>query len=65
MSPRFNIGEQTAFQPASRSLPEIHRDEIVRQTLEEAALRLLALHGNRTYCRAFEISAQLLRKMKP
>lgn len=65
MAPRFNIGQQSAFQPSRRSLPEIDRDEIVRQTLEEAAKRLMGLHGNPTYRRAFEISAQLLRKMKP
>jgi hypothetical protein len=65
MSRSFNIGEQHAFRPPQRSLPEIDRDEIVRQTLEEAAKRLTGLHGNTTYRRAFEISAQLLRKMKP
>jgi hypothetical protein len=65
MAPKFNIGQQPAYRPTPRSLHEIDRDEIVRQTLEEAAKRLIGLHGNSTYRRAFEISAQLLRKMKP
>jgi hypothetical protein len=65
MSREFDIGEQKAFRPAPRSFTEIDRDEIVRQTLDEVARRLGALGGNATYRRAFEISANLARAMKP
>jgi hypothetical protein len=65
MSREFDIGLQQPFVPPRRSFTEIDRDEIVRQTLEEAAKRLQALQGNATYRRAFDISAKLLRVMKP
>jgi len=65
MSREFDIGQQMPFVPPRRSFTEIDRDEIVRQTLEEAAKRLEALRGNATYRRAFDISAKLLRVMKP
>lgn len=65
MSRAFDIGEQPKFTPPPRTFTERDRDEIVRQTLEEAAKRLEALQGNATYRRAFDISAKLLRVMKP
>jgi hypothetical protein len=65
MSRQFDIGVQQVFVASSRSLGEIDRDEIVRQTLEEGARRLEVLHGNSTYRRAFGIAAKLLRTIKP
>jgi hypothetical protein len=65
MSRAFDIGDQKPFLPPRRSFTEIDRDEIVRQTLDEAMRRLHSLHGNPTYRRAFEISAKVLQRMKP
>lgn len=65
MAKQFDIGEQAPFIPPRRSFTEIDRDEIVRQTLDEAAKRLRALHGNPTYRRAFDLSAKVLQRMKP
>lgn len=59
------IEPQAKIQPPPRSYAEIDRDEIVRQALEEAAKRLERRDGNATYRRAWEISAALLRAMKP
>lgn len=65
MSRQFDIGVQAPFQPPRRSFTEIDRDEIVRQTLDEAVGRLSDLGGNYTYQRAFEIAARVLKAMKP
>jgi hypothetical protein len=46
-------------------MTEMERLELVRQTLEEAARRIQAIHGNPTYRRAWEIAAQKIRLMKP
>lgn len=65
MSKQFNIGMQPKFYPPRRSFTEIDRDELVRQTLDEAIGRLADLGGNYTYQRAFEIAARVLKAMKP
>lgn len=65
MSRSVDIGTAEPFIPPRRSFTEMDRDEIVRQTLEEAAKRLQSINGNPTYKRAWEIAAQKLRLMKP
>jgi hypothetical protein len=65
MSRSVNIGIVLPFIPPRRSFTEIDRDEIVRQTLEEAARQIQAISGNPTYKRAWDIAAQKLRLMKP
>lgn len=65
MAKQFNIGDQAPFIPPRRGFTEMERDEIVRQTLDEAVSRLQSLGGNPTYRRAFEISTKVLLRMKP
>lgn len=51
--------------PPRRSYSELERDEIVRQTLEEAARRIEGRQGNAVYKSAWRTAAVLLRAMKP
>lgn len=57
--------EQTPFTPLRRSLSEIDRDEIVRQTLREIEARMGAVNVNHTYRAAFKVVVKILRGMKP
>jgi hypothetical protein len=57
--------EQTPFTPPRRSLTEIDRDEIVRQTLREIEERMSAVNVNKTYAMAFKVVIKILRGMKP
>ena len=57
--------EQTPFKPPRRSLTEIDRDELVRQTLTELEERINAIHVNPTYRAAFRVVIKILRGMKP
>ncbi len=53
------------FQPFTRTLPEIERDDLVRQTLEQAAHQLESQDANPTYRMAWRAGAKILRAMKP
>lgn len=57
--------EQTPFAPLRRSLSEIDRDEIVRQTLVEIESRMMALNVNSLYRQAFKVVIKIIRGMKP
>lgn len=57
--------EQTPFTPLRRSLTEIDRDEIVRQTLREIEERMKAVSVNKTYGQAFKVVVKILHGMKP
>ena len=57
--------EQTPYLPPRRSLTEIDRDEIVRQTLREIEIRMNAVNVNKTYAQAFKVVVKILRGMKP
>jgi hypothetical protein len=57
--------EQSPFTPPRRSLTEIDRDEIVRQTLREIEDRMSAVNVNKTYAMAFKVVIKILRGMKP
>lgn len=57
--------EQTPFTPPRRSLTEIDRDELVRQTLKEVEARMNALVVNNTYRGAFKVVSKILRGMRP
>lgn len=59
------IEPQAPIIPPRRSLTEIDRDEIVRQTLEEAAKRLEGRSGNKIYQMAWRKAGLLIRAMKP
>lgn len=61
----MRIAIQDPIQPPRRSYAEIDRDEIVRQTLDEAAQRIEALHGNSSYRTAWRRAVMMLRAMKP
>ena len=65
MSRPIVIEPQTPIIPPRRSYSDIDRDEIVRQTLEEAAKRIEQRQGNAVYRSAWKIAAMLLRRMKP
>lgn len=53
------------FLPITRTLPEIERDDLVRQTLEQGALQLEGQDANPTYRMAWRAAAKILRAMKP
>ena len=53
------------FLPITRTLPEIERDDLVRQTLEQGAIELEKQGGNPTYRMAWRAAAKILRQMKP
>jgi hypothetical protein len=57
--------EQAPFTPPRRSLTEIDRDELVRQTLKEVEARMNALVVNNTYRGAFKVVSKILRGMRP
>lgn len=57
--------EQTPYHPPRRSLTEIDRDELVRQTLTELESRLGAVHVNNAYRAAFKVVVKIMRGMKP
>lgn len=57
--------ELTPFTPPRRSLTEIDRDEIVRQTLKEIEARMAAVNVNHTYRAAFKVVQRILHGMKP
>lgn len=57
--------EQTPFDPPRRSLTELDRDELVRQTLREVETRLGAVSVNHTYRQAFKVVVKILHGMKP
>lgn len=57
--------EQTPFQPPRRSLTELDRDELVRQTLREIEERMESMSVNPTYRQAFKVVVKILRGMKP
>ena len=65
MSRPVVIEPQTPIIPPPRSYSEIDRDEIVRQTLEEAAKRIERYGGNNIYRTAWRKAALILRAMKP
>jgi hypothetical protein len=44
---------------------QLTREEIQRQTLEAAALRLETQQGNAVYMAAWKAAARILRMMKP
>jgi hypothetical protein len=51
--------------PPVRALSDIERDDIVRQTLEQAAARVEGHNGNPTYRLAWKVAARIIRGMKP
>jgi hypothetical protein len=53
------------FLPITRTLPEIERNDLVRQTLEQAAYQLETQDANPTYRMAWRAAAKILRQMKP
>ncbi len=57
--------EQSAFRAAPRSFTEIDRDEIIRQTIDEAERRLSAMTVNTLYRQAFKLAIRVLRGMRP
>lgn len=57
--------EQTPYVPPRRTLTEIDRDEIVRQTLREIEDRMKSVSVNKTYGQAFKVVIKILRGMKP
>lgn len=57
--------ELAPFTPPRRSLTEIDRDEIVRQTLREIEERMSAVSVNKTYSQAFKVVVKILHGMKP
>lgn len=57
--------DQTPFKPPRRSLTEIDRDELVRQTLAEIETRINAINVNPTYRAAFRVVVKVLHGMKP
>lgn len=59
------FAERTPFRPPPRSLAEIDRDDIVRQTLKEVEARMNATSVNPTYRQAFKVVAKILHGMKP
>lgn len=65
MSRPILIEAQTPIAPSCRSHDEIDRDDIVRQSLEEAAKRLENYSGNSIYRMAWRKAAMLIRAMKP
>lgn len=65
MSRPIVIESQAPIIPPRRSYTEIDRDEIVRQTLEEAAKRIEGHGGNNLYRTAWRKAAMILRAMKP
>jgi hypothetical protein len=65
MSRPILIEAQLPITPPRRSYSEIDRDEIVRQTLEEAAKRIETYSGNKIYQTAWRKASLLIRSMKP
>ena len=65
MSRPVLIEVQSPIIPPRRSYTDIDRDEIVRQTLEEAARRIEAHSGNNIYRMAWRKASMMLRAMKP
>lgn len=57
--------DQTPFTPPRRSLTEIDRDDLVRQTLAEIEKRLRSTSVNKTYAQAFKVVLKILHGMKP
>lgn len=57
--------EQSTFRPPHRSLSEIDRDEIVRQTLNEVERRIKDQHGNTLYRQAWKVILKIVHGMKP
>jgi hypothetical protein len=57
--------EQGQFRPPQRSLSEVDRDEIVRQTLKEAERRIWEQKGNSLYKQAWKVVVKILREMRP
>lgn len=47
-----------------KTVEQLQRDEIVRQTLERAARRIEEINGNETYQKAFKVAAQAVRSLK-
>lgn len=57
--------EAKPFQLENRALTIVERNDIVRQVVDEAEQRILALAGNPTYRRAWKIALRALDGMKP
>lgn len=57
--------EQTPFQPPRRSLTDLDRDELVRQTIAEVEARMKSINVNHTYRQAFKVVVKILHGMKP
>lgn len=57
--------EEHSFVPPVRTLEDIERDYIVRQTLEEAERRIVQQAGNTLYRQAWKVAIRILRGMKP
>lgn len=57
--------EHQPFAPPVRTLKEIERDDIVRQTLDEAERRVVQQAGNSLYRQAWKVVVKILRGMKP
>lgn len=48
-----------------KTMEQIAREEIIRQTLESAAVRLESYSTNEHYRKALKLGAKMLREMKP
>lgn len=57
--------EQTPFTPPVRSLSEMDRNQIVRETINEIEARLKGVNVNHTYRQAFKVVVKILHGMKP
>lgn len=57
--------EPQPFTPPVRTLTEIERDDIVRQTIAEGIYRLECKSGNATYRQAWKIAVNILKGMEP
>lgn len=57
--------EQTPFNPPVRSLSEMDRNQIVRETIIEIEKRMNAIGANHTYRQAFKVVVKILHGMKP
>jgi hypothetical protein len=56
--------KQIPFRPPIRSLSEMDRNQIVRETIDEIENRLCAMSVNKTYQMAFKVVFRVMREMK-
>lgn len=57
--------KQVPFRPPVRTLSEMDRNQIVRETIDEIENRLCATSVNKTYQSAFKVVVRIIREMKP